>query len=53
LLVATHDTQFAQAHADRAAILAGGMVVESGLAREVLQRPGHEATRRLLQADAG
>jgi ABC-type polar amino acid transport system ATPase subunit len=53
LLVATHDPHFAGAHADRAAILAGGMVVESGVAREVLQRPRHEATRHLLQADAG
>jgi polar amino acid transport system ATP-binding protein len=52
LLIATHDTHFAQGYADRAAILAGGMVVESGLAQEVLQRPRHEATRRLLQADA-
>jgi ABC-type polar amino acid transport system ATPase subunit len=52
LLIATHDTQFAAAHADRAAILASGVVVESGLARDVLQRPRHEATRHLLQADA-
>lgn len=53
LLVATHDTHFAQDYADRAAILANGMVVESGEAREILQRPSHEATRHLLQADAG
>jgi len=52
LLIATHDTHFAEGYADRAAILADGRVVESGLAREVLQRPRHEATRHLLQADA-
>jgi ABC-type polar amino acid transport system ATPase subunit len=53
LLIATHDTQFAEAHADRAAILAGGMVVEWGGARDVLRRPRHEATRHLLQAGGG
>jgi ABC-type polar amino acid transport system ATPase subunit len=52
LLIATHDTHFAQGVADRVAILADGTVVEAGPAQEVLQRPRHEATRRLLQADA-
>ncbi|MBI2536663.1 MAG: amino acid ABC transporter ATP-binding protein [Gemmatimonadetes bacterium] len=52
LLIATHDTAFARAHADRAFVLAEGVIVESGPAATVLEQPTHEATRRLLQADA-
>ncbi len=48
LLIATHDVEFARACADRAAILADGMVVEAGAAAEVLDRPSHAATRALL-----
>jgi len=40
--------EFARACADRAAILADGMVVEAGAAAEVLDRPSHAATRALL-----
>ncbi len=52
LLLATHDAAFARAHADRAFVLADGVIVESGPAASVLERPSHEGTRRLLQADA-
>jgi len=48
LWIATHDVEFARACADRVAILADGMVVEAGSAAEVLDRPGHPATRALL-----
>src|SRR2546430_2614240 len=48
LWIATHDVEFARACADRVAILADGMVVEAGSATEVLDRPGHPATRALL-----
>jgi len=48
LLVATHDVEFARAHADRLVILAEGTVVETGPPAEVLDRPGHGATRSLL-----
>jgi ABC-type polar amino acid transport system ATPase subunit len=48
LLVATHDVEFAGAYADRVAVLADGVVVEEGAAREVLARPTHPATRALL-----
>ena len=50
LLIATHDVDFAQDHADRVAVLADGMLVEDGPAREVLANPTHAATRALLQA---
>jgi ABC-type polar amino acid transport system ATPase subunit len=49
LLVATHDVDFALAHADRVVILAEGAVVEEGRARDVLANPTHRATRELLR----
>jgi ABC-type glutathione transport system ATPase component len=49
LLVATHDAGFARAYADRVIILAQGVVVESGTAADVLERPAHDATRALLR----
>jgi ABC-type polar amino acid transport system ATPase subunit len=51
LLVATHDVEFARAHADRVAILARGAVVEAGNPADVLTHPAHEATRSLLTQD--
>jgi ABC-type polar amino acid transport system ATPase subunit len=53
LLLSTHDVEFALAHADRAAILAGGAVVEEGPAAKVLVRPTHAATRALLSNGSG
>jgi len=50
LLIATHDVDFAQDHADRVAVLADGVLVEHGPAREVLANPTQAATRALLQA---
>jgi len=50
ILIATHDVEFAQAHADRVVVLADGVVVEEGRPREVLSRPSHPATRALLSA---
>jgi len=50
LLIATHDVDFAQDHADRVAVLADGVLVEHGPARAVLANPRHAATRALLQA---
>jgi polar amino acid transport system ATP-binding protein len=49
LLVATHDIDFARAHADRVVVLADGVLVEQGEARAVLERPEHPATRELLR----
>ena len=48
LLISTHDVEFAEAHADRVAVLSHGVLVEHGAARDVLQRPQHAATRELL-----
>ena len=49
LLIATHDVEFAHAHADRVLVLAEGAVVEEGTAAKVLSQPTHPATRELLQ----
>jgi ABC-type dipeptide/oligopeptide/nickel transport system ATPase component len=49
LLVATHDVDFALAHADRVAVLAAGTVVEAGPAADLLNHPSHPATRELLR----
>jgi ABC-type polar amino acid transport system ATPase subunit len=51
LLIATHDVDFAMAHAHRVAIMADGVIVESGAAREVLTAPRHAATRALLRGE--
>jgi ABC-type polar amino acid transport system ATPase subunit len=53
LLIATHDAEFARAHADRVAILADGTVVEAGPAAAVLDGPRHQATRALLAEGDG
>ena len=48
LLIATHDVDFAHDHADRVVVLADGLLVEQGPARQVLANPTHPATRALL-----
>lgn len=48
LLVSTHDMDFAEAFADRVAVLADGVMVEQGRAKEVITNPTHAATRALL-----
>ena len=48
LLISTHDVDFVHDFCDRAVILADGLLVEQGPARDVLERPSHEATRALL-----
>ena len=53
LVLTTHDDDFAREFADRAVILAGGMVVEEGRAAEVLTSPQHEATRAFLSLEHG
>lgn len=48
LLLSTHDVEFARVCADRVAILSDGVVVERGVAGDVLERPRHRATIELL-----
>lgn len=52
LLISTHDVEFTRACADRAVVLDSGVVVETGAALDVLDRPQHQATRDLLRSAA-
>jgi len=53
LLIATHDVDFAQAYADRVAVLADGAIVETGPPAAVLTAPAQAATRELLRHQDG
>jgi ABC-type glutathione transport system ATPase component len=46
----THDISMARAFADRVAVMMGGEIVESGAANQVLTKPEHPYTQRLLAA---
>ena len=52
LIVTTHDDDFARAFADRVVVMAEGVVVEEGPARNVLTNPQHAATKALLAHEA-
>jgi polar amino acid transport system ATP-binding protein len=52
LVLTCHDDDFVRDYATAVVILAGGVVVERGIARDVLAAPQHDATRTLLGADA-
>jgi len=47
-LMITHDISVARAFADRVAVMQHGVIVESGPAATVLERPEHIYTRRLI-----
>jgi len=49
-LFITHDLGVVRALADRVLVMTGGQLVESGSADDVLERPQHDYTRRLLAA---
>ncbi|MBQ6639759.1 MAG: amino acid ABC transporter ATP-binding protein, partial [Saccharopolyspora sp.] len=48
MIVVTHEIGFARQAADSVVFLDQGLVVESGSAREVLQRPKRSRTREFL-----
>jgi len=48
MIVVTHEIQFARNVADIAAVMADGVIIECGAAREVLTRPQDPRTRRFL-----
>jgi ABC-type polar amino acid transport system ATPase subunit len=52
LLISTHDVDFARGFADEVIVLADGVVVEEGPARDVLANPTHAATRALLHGSS-
>jgi polar amino acid transport system ATP-binding protein len=49
MLVVTHEMGFAREVADRVLFLDGGVIVEQGPAREVLDRPQHPRTQDFLR----
>lgn len=51
LLFVTHDLAAARFVADRIVVMAQGRIVEQGPGDEVLERPAHAETRRLLAAN--
>jgi peptide/nickel transport system ATP-binding protein len=50
LLLITHDLALAAERAEAVVVVHRGMVVESGAAQEILRRPQHEYTQRLVAA---
>ncbi|WP_414148852.1 amino acid ABC transporter ATP-binding protein [Erwinia sp. BNK-24-b] len=49
LVVVTHEIGFARQVADRVVFMVDGKIVESGSADRVLNRPGHQRTKRFLE----
>ena len=49
MIVATHEMAFAREVSDRVMFLDGGVVVESGSAKQVMDNPQHERTQQFLQ----
>ena len=52
IILITHELDAIRAICDRVAVLHGGRIVEEGPVEEVLLRPAHEATRRMLHERA-
>ena len=48
MLIVTHEMRFAGEVADRVLFMDGGVVVEEGAPREVLENPSHPRTRAFL-----
>ncbi|SLM94045.1 amino acid ABC transporter ATP-binding protein [Brachybacterium nesterenkovii] len=53
LVIVTHEMAFAADVADRVVFIDGGRIVEQGPAREVIEHPQHERTKRFLREELG
>ena len=49
MIVVTHEMSFAREVADRVVFMDGGVVVEQGPPREVINNPQHDRTRTFLR----
>src|SRR5437763_895525 len=52
LLLITHDLNLVRRFADRVAVMEKGVMVEQGVTREVIERPQHAYTRKLVNSRA-
>jgi microcin C transport system ATP-binding protein len=50
LLLITHDLNLVRRYADRVAVMERGRIVEQGATVEVMQRPAHEYTKKLIDS---
>ena len=50
LLLITHDLNLVRRFADRVAVMEKGVMVEQGVTREVIERPQHPYTRKLVES---
>ncbi|HSU63359.1 MAG TPA: dipeptide ABC transporter ATP-binding protein [Burkholderiales bacterium] len=50
LLLITHDLNLVRRYADRVAVMEKGVMVEQGPTAQVIQRPGHPYTRKLVDS---
>jgi ABC-type polar amino acid transport system ATPase subunit len=49
MIIVTHEIDFAEAAADRVIFIEGGVIVEEGDAREVLEKPKMMRTEKFLR----
>ena len=52
MLFITHDIALARKIADRILVIENGVIVEQGLSWEIITRPRHPYTKRLIEAAA-
>ena len=48
MVIVTHEMQFARDVADRIIFMDGGVIVEEGLAEQVVNNPQHQRTKEFL-----
>ena len=50
VLMITHDLAIVSQYCDQVSVMHGGLIVEQGTKRDIMLRPGHAYTQRLIQA---
>ena len=49
MIVVTHEMGFAREVADRVVFMADGVIVEQGSAKEIINNPQHDRTKKFLK----